>query len=87
MSTCRDVKIQDPEIVFQRAAHMKNWTKGDMPSCRRGEPPVSGGNRQLDTPQSNRRKYAIAPHGKIDTFDGTLNGTRQRLRSNLPKLA
>jgi hypothetical protein len=29
--------------------------------------------------------HAIAPHCKIDTFDGTLNGTRQRLRSNLPE--
>lgn len=28
--------------------------------------------------------HGVAPHCVIDTFDGTLNGTREGLRSNLP---
>lgn len=35
-------------------------------------------------PSFEKAVHGLAPHCMIDTFDGTLNGTRENLRANLP---
>ena len=48
------------------------------PSCR----VVSVGSN--GEPSFETAVHGLAPHCHIDTFDGTLNGTRESLRANLP---